>query len=168
MPFVDSVEFNVKNGVYLNLKSPNAIFFNAKYDALRRSGDYFEQITLCAIFDVIMGCMKSIDEALITRKGNVLRFKSMFEENKSVWLLYKEYLVDKTKFSDQLANFIISKHDVKSGPANYALLYTISRADKDIIADLENMPMSMLHDMYETVIEAEINEQFRNVIRAKI
>jgi hypothetical protein len=164
MPYVPNVKFKISGGVFVGLESPNAVLFTTRYDAIHNTGKDSERLVLCAIHDVIIGCMRTIDEALTSKVDRVIKFKHMFSQNKSIWLLYKDYTVNKINFANKLADFIISKHDVSLSPADYALLYAASCADEDIKLTLESIPLSMLYDIYESFIETEIDEQFRKVI----
>jgi hypothetical protein len=81
--------------------------------------------------------------------------RKLFTKNKNIWLVFNKNL----SIDDSLAEFIINKDNVLLSSADYTLLFYVSlEEDVDVKKNLEGLPLSMLREMYDPLIEDAIDE----------
>jgi hypothetical protein len=80
---------------------------------------------------------------------------SIFSENKAVWLFFRDIPKD---FVERSQKLIIGINDETLDIGDYALLLYVSYQDEDIKEVLNALPLPMLYEVYESVIDSTITK----------
>jgi hypothetical protein len=78
---------------------------------------------------------------------------TIFSKNKAVWLFFRDIPDDFEKRSQKL---IIDINDDKLSIGDYALLLYVSYQDEDVKEVLNALPLPMLYEVYESIIDSTI------------
>jgi hypothetical protein len=87
-------------------------------------------------------------------KANTKFNKSYFESGKLTWLLCN---ITFTDFCAQLQSFMIKLNNPNLSDEDYILLFYISLQSQEVQDATQNLPLSMLRDMFSPVAEDNLN-----------
>jgi hypothetical protein len=143
--------------------------FDKKYVAAELVKPFAEerhntQMILCAIHDTIIENLKAINKPASPKNpfgtpgGDMMNlgYRGVFDQSRAIWLFYGTPHED---IVDSLADFIIDKHDQYMIPGDYTLLFYLSLQEQETQDSLSALPISMLYDIYEPLIEAGKEER---------
>jgi hypothetical protein len=80
---------------------------------------------------------------------------SLFESRKLAWLFYNMNL---TGLASQFQSFIIKVNDSSLSDKDYILLFYISLQSQEVQNTAQEIPLSMLHDMFLPVADNNLRE----------
>jgi hypothetical protein len=89
----------------------------------------------------------------------------VFKETRLLWLFYRNIVED---FDDLLQVILIEHASPKLTANDYILLLYISLEDRKIRKRLKGLPLSMLHEIYEPVADATIENWRKQVSKPEI